>query len=245
MSERDEHNQIGPGPLSRARSRLGKWLRGAHKIGRPELSRPRLRLGSRAGGWTVDPTLLGAGSVVYSVGIGQDVTFDLALCERFGCAVHAFDPTPRSLAWVAGQSLPASLRVHPLGLSDRDGEIEMFEPPSDRHVSHTVVAGAGGAGSVRVPVQRLGSIMRSLGHESVDLLKMDIEGAEYAVIGDLVAHGPSVRQLLVEFHHRFPSVGDEATRRALRQLGAAGYRLFDISDSWEEYAFVHESALSP
>lgn len=243
MSQQGEHSQGGRGLLARARSRLGKWLRGAHKIGRPELSRPTLRLGGRAGGWTVDPTLLGGESVVYSVGIGQDVSFDVALSERFGCVVHAFDPTPRSLRWVAGQTLPGSLRVHPVGLSDRDGQIEMFEPPSERHVSHTVVAGAGGAGSVRVPVQRLGTMMRTLGHDRVDLLKMDIEGAEYAVIRDLAAQGPAVGQLLVEFHHRFPSVGDAATRNALHQLSGAGYRLFHISDSWEEYAFVHESAL--
>jgi len=36
---------------------------------------------------------------------------------------------------------------------------------------------------------------------------MDIEGAEYEVIDDLIASGIRPKQILVEFHHRFKNVG--------------------------------------
>jgi len=36
-----------------------------------------------------------ATAVVYSLGIGEDISFDLALIEKYGARVHAFDPTPK------------------------------------------------------------------------------------------------------------------------------------------------------
>src|SRR5215217_3108537 len=45
------------------------------------------RLGSRYGGWTIPTSLLSSDSICYSAGVGEDVTFDLALIERLGCDV--------------------------------------------------------------------------------------------------------------------------------------------------------------
>src|SRR5436305_14661221 len=57
----------------------------------------RLYLGNERARWCVCPTNLSADSVVYSFGIGEDISFDLQLIDRFAVKVHAFDPTPRSL----------------------------------------------------------------------------------------------------------------------------------------------------
>jgi hypothetical protein len=54
-----------------------------------------------------------------------------------------------------------------------------------------------------------------------------------------------VRQILVEFHHRFPGVGVARTRRAVERLNAGGYRIFFASDSGEEYSFVLDDGASP
>ena len=87
-------------------------------------------------------------------------------------------------------------------------------------------------------MHRLGTIMKKLGHASVDLLKMDIEGAEYDVLTDMLTQRIPVKQLLVEFHHRWPEVGIEKTRHAIRSLNEAGYRIFNVSPSGEEYSFL-------
>ncbi len=97
------------GPLHRALSRSRGSL-----IHRPTF-RPRSTayLGSDYGGWTVIPEMVGPELVVYSVGVGSDITFDRAMIERFGCTVHAFDPTPMAREWVAKQTVPARIRVPP------------------------------------------------------------------------------------------------------------------------------------
>jgi hypothetical protein len=63
-------------------------------------------------------------------------------------------------------------------------------------------------------------------------------GAEYGVIADLIASRVDVRQLLVEFHHRWPEVGVKKTQDAIRDLNEAGFRIFDVSPVGSEYSFL-------
>jgi len=79
------------------------------------------RLGSGYGGWDVIPGLLDKQSVVYSFGIGEDVSFDLALIDRFDLKVEAFDPTPKSIAYVKKLGVPSGFKLHEYGIADFDG----------------------------------------------------------------------------------------------------------------------------
>lgn len=44
--------------------------------------------------------LLNNNSIVYCVGAGEDISLDVEICDKYGCDVHIFDPTPRSIAHV-------------------------------------------------------------------------------------------------------------------------------------------------
>lgn len=200
---------------------------------------PTQECGSAGDDWRIVPEGLGPDSVVYSFGVGEDISFDLSLIERHGVTVHAFDPTPKSIAWVKTQVVPARFVLHEVGLADYDGEATFFPPKNPRHVSHTLLDRAATKDrAITVQVRRLPTLMRDLGHDRVDLLKMDIEGAEYQVLEDLLRAKVPIGQLLVEFHHRFPGVGAARTRRAVEALNAAGYRIFAAADSGKEYGFI-------
>jgi len=202
-----------------------------------------LHLGTTYGGYAVVPAALGPDSIVYSFGVGQDASFDLALIERFGATVHAFDPTPRSKAWVDEQSWPSQFCFHPLGVAGTDGTLVLHAPPDPTHVSYSPVARKGSAEVVEVPVRTVRSLMAELGHDRVDLLKADIEGAEYEMIADLLAGGPRPGQLLLEFHHHLPTIPLSRTKQAIADLRAAGYRLFHQSEAGAELSFVHADRL--
>jgi len=200
---------------------------------------PHERFGSDYGGWNVVTKSIHAGSTIYSFGIGEDASFDVEMIQRFGVTVHAFDPTPASIAWVGEQRLPREFVMHPYGLAAIDGDVKFYPPENPEHVSHTMLERpATGDRAITVPVRSLQTIMRELGHESIDVLKMDIEGAEYGVVDALIISGTRPKQLLVEFHHRFSPLGMAPTRRAVRLLKAAGYRLFSVSPSVEEFCFI-------
>ena len=203
------------------------------------------RFGSDFGGWSVATEILTKDSVIYSVGVGEDISFDLALIDRFGVTIYAFDPTPRSIEWVRRQSLPDGFVLCKYGLADLDGEVVFNPPENPEHISHTILdRPAVNEKGIIVPVKKLETIMKDLGHNRIDVLKMDIEGAEYQVIQDLSQSNIRPSQILVEFHHRFLDVGLEKTRAAITQLNDMGYCLFSVSDSGEEFGFIFKSAFT-
>jgi FkbM family methyltransferase len=218
-------------------SRMLRALRGQDLWQGAQIRGETVWLGNPGASWCVCPEGLSAESVVYSAGVGEEISFDLALIERFGMQVHAFDPTPRSIAWVRNQALPEEFVFHPHGIAELDGGCRFNPPENPLHVSHTLLQRAGSGPAIELPVQRLDTTLRMLGHTQIDLLKMDIEGAEYGVLADLIAGGAPVRQLLVEFHHRWPEVGIAKTKQAMGMLQEAGYRVFSVSPSGEEYGF--------
>ena len=100
--------------------------------------------------------------------------------------------------------------------------------------------GEGSSASVECPVMRVGSIMRMLGHDRIDVLKMDIEGAEYDVLADILSANLHIGQILVEFHHRFTSGGLKRTRDVTAVLRGRGYRLVWVSLKGIEYSFQRD-----
>jgi FkbM family methyltransferase len=197
-----------------------------------------IKLGSEYGGYVVCPLGLTAESIVYSFGVGEDVSFDLGMIERFDCTVHAFDPTPRSIEWVKGQQLPSKFVLHDYGLAAIDGKAWFTPPVNPEHVSHSLLQQNTTRGSFEFSVRRLDTIQRELGHSRVDVLKLDIEGAEYEVIDDLVEGTLRPAQILLEFHHHLPSVALSRTERAIAQLNRAGYRIFAVAETGREFSFI-------
>jgi len=200
------------------------------------------RFGTEYGGWNIVEGSVSRNSVIYSFGIGEDASFDIGLIEEYGCMVHAFDPTPRAMRWVEKQNFPHEFIVHEYGLGVCDGEMAFFPPKNKNHVSYSILERPDTeAEKVVLKVKSLASIMKDLRHSYIDILKMDIEGGEYAVIDNLSASGVFPQQILVEFHHRFPGIGIQKTKDAIAKLKGMGYLLFSVSSSGEEYSFVHRS----
>jgi FkbM family methyltransferase len=228
------------GPLYRTINRI----RGT-RLDDPAVRRNVSIIGSDYGAWGVDLGLLGPKSVVYSIGVGEDITFDLGLIEAVNCDVHAFDPTPIAVDWIADQSLPSKFHFHAIGLSAVDEEAEFQVPPKKGWHSFSAASepGAEQVGSVKCPVRRLSTLMSLLGHDHLDLVKMDIEGFEYSVLSDLISTSIRPKMLLVEFHHGCYGIPAEKTRSAVSQLLDYGYTIFWVSDVGREYGFLDLDAI--
>jgi len=72
------------------------------------------------------------------------------------------------------------------------------------------------------------------------VLKLDIEGAEYGVIADVLGSGVDVGQWLVEFHHRFRGVGWKRTEEAIHLLRSHSFRVFAVSRGGDEYSLLRQ-----
>jgi FkbM family methyltransferase len=215
------------------------WLFGRALEYRVDPGFPTERFGSDYGGYELITAGLNADSIVYSFGVGEDASFDLALIERFDLVVHAFDPTPKSMTWVKEQRFSDRFVMHEYGIADFDGTASFKPPENPDHVSHTLLDRPTTQDrAITVPVKRLSSIMKALGHARIDVLKLDVEGAEYAVIEDMHRSNVHPGQVLVEFHHRFPGVGIRKSKNAIARLRRMGYRIFSVSANNEEFCFV-------
>jgi FkbM family methyltransferase len=221
--------------------RLVKVALGRDVFFRPQVVCPKLHYGNPANDWTFCPTGLTKQSVLYSFGVGQDVSFDLAMIRNFGLNVYAFDPTPKSFAWLETQSLPPEFHHFPFGLSDHDGVLDFFQLPGQDMVSYTEL-NPGRYSDIVAPTQlkvkRLATICAEFSHGLIDVLKMDIEGSEYNVIPDLLNSNIAIHQILIEFHHHFQNVRVKNTIDAIKILNRHGYRIFSVSESGNEYSFM-------
>lgn len=203
--------------------------------------RPDLQLetiGSRYGGWIVPMALIRPDWVCYCGGVGEDITFDLGLIERLGCTVFAFDPTPRAVAHVASHAA-AERRFHfmPVGLWSKDATLKFFAPRDPTHVSHSVLNLQETDAYFEAPCRSLPSLMAELGHRRIDLLKIDIEGAEHAVVRSMLKHGIRPTVLCLEIDQPVPPLRFGTT---VARVLAAGYELVAV-DHWN-FTFVHRTA---
>jgi FkbM family methyltransferase len=181
------------------------------------------QIGSRYGGGWVAIDKLNEGSIVYSFGIGCDITFDEALIERTGCRVYGFDPTPRVKDWVQERILPSGFGFEPIGIAEQSGRRPLFLPVNPDYVSGSITHDLSG-GSVECEFLTLEDIMQAHAHEWVDLVKLDDEGAEYPILRSWTEREskPCVGQMWVEFHPERSGTTTKETAHFVRKLASIG-----------------------
>lgn len=186
-------------------------------------------IGTKYGGWVIPASLFDAQSVCYCVGCGEDISFDLGLIERFGCEVYAFDPTPRAVKYVAehaGQN--HKYHFSEVGLWDKHEILKFYAPKDPKHVSHSLLNLQGTQEFIEVEVKPLKTIMQANSHSKLDLLKLDIEGAEYRVLDSVLADNLDVSVICVEYDEYFSPLDENYLTRikgSMEKLMAAGYAL--------------------
>jgi FkbM family methyltransferase len=221
--------------LDRARS-LG-LRRARQAVTRRVRVRPDLglqKIGTAYGGWIVPTRLIDATWRCYNGGVGEDVSFDTGLIERFGCTVFAFDPTPRAVAYAAPiAEREPRFRFVPVGLWSTDTNLRFYAPRNPEHVSHSALNLQQTNEWFEARVRSIPSLMAELQHASIDLLKVDIEGAEHTVLASMLDAG--IRPRVVCFEVDQP-VGTLRFLRTIRRVLHAGYDLVAV-DGWN-FTFV-------
>jgi FkbM family methyltransferase len=119
--------------------------------------------------------------------------------------VHAFEPEPQNCAWIRrsiARNGYSCITLHELALSDSEATADLHLGSTSG--THTLVPGvprrAGGVVGVRT--RRLDDVLAEAGCTEVDVVKIDVEGAEEAVLRgaeSTLLGGPRLA-LLIDLH---------------------------------------------
>jgi FkbM family methyltransferase len=193
--------------------------------------------------WTICPEGLNSKSVVYTGGLGRDISFEHALLDRFGCEMVLYDPSPCALETMArSENQIPQFHFFPTALAARNGKLALA-PPLDP-AGDSWFARDDGTAKIEVPCTDLSSLMAQNRHQHIDLLKLDIEGSEYEVIDDLLQRRIPIRQICVEFHHGIlPGISRGQTIRSMLKLLRRGYKL--LNQEGANHTFLRPGSWQP
>ncbi|XP_077343249.1 putative methyltransferase-like protein 24 [Lithobates pipiens] len=151
---------------------------------------------------------------VYSLGLGEDDSIFEVNMATSGCEVHRFDPSLGSAHIYEGERL----WHHRLSVDWRDPK--PISPPHRLH-SNT---------------KKLGAILNEFGHWKIDVLKADMESAEWKILENMILEGivEQIGQLVVEIHLHWPGFevsGNDSTvvrfwYSLFKELERKDFRLF-------------------
>lgn len=159
-------------------------------------------LGSRPGGWTFPVDLIEPGWICYMVGAGGDIQVDLDLIRGYGVTVRSFDAVDRYVSRAredAAGEPRFSARQAAIALRDAPILMQRTHHPGSQSVSSAGLYES--QTFIELPGRSLPSIMAELGDQQIDLLKLDIEGAEYEVVPSLDLPALGVKVFSTQFHH--------------------------------------------
>jgi FkbM family methyltransferase len=180
--------------------------------------------------------------------------------------VFTVDPTPRAARHVRqvldgavrGESVPINnsqvehydfsgfepsrLRLLEVGLSDTNSVLRFWAPKDPAHVSHSIVNLQHTGEFFEAQCIRLQDLCAANGVDEIEILKIDVEGAEYAVLKDLTAGQLRPRVVCVEFDEG-PILQDKSSLQRIsdtvQEMKQVGYRLLKI-EHWNFMFCLHK-----
>ena len=186
------------------------------------------KLGTNYGGWFIPKECkLDENSIVYSAGVGEDISFDIKIQTKYKSNIILLDPTKRSVKhfeeckqyFTNNKKYRFTSNIQPdyyqnlineepdfdkiqyieIGLWDKNDKLKFYKQSNKDNVSQSIIADMFTSDYDIIEVDSLKNIMQKLNHTKIDLLKLDIEGAEIIVLNKMLDDNIFPKYLCIEF----------------------------------------------
>lgn len=226
-----------------------------------------VHIGSFHHGYHLPKNFLTADSICYCIGAGDDISFDTELKVMYDANVYIFDPTPvgidhfqqlkqycrnNQVLTLDDEQEPFTYRISTeqinaitfvdIGVWDERKNMKFYSPQRENYPSHSVYLFKESNEYIEAPVDRLSNLMRMLGHTMLDMVKLEIEGAEYTVIDTILDDKLDIKSILVEFdevHNANDKSFHFRIKKTCDKLKKAGYILVHSTEHLKR-TFIRE-----
>jgi len=184
--------------------------------------------GSSYGGWSFLKNVNLKNKYIISAGLGEDASFDVELISKYNCKIISVDPTPRAIEhhreiiknsgkknskpYTSGgkQEITSYDLTHinsenfiliKKALFDVENqEIKFYSPQNKNYVSHSAIDFSNNDKDyIKVNSITVESILNKFNISDLEILKLDIEGAEIKVLNHILDKKIFPKQILVEY----------------------------------------------
>lgn len=187
-----------------------------------------IKLGTDYGGWAIPIDIqLDKNSIIYSGGVGEDISFDLLLSSKYNSQIILIDPTHKAKRhfietklyfqdkeknkftgniqsdyYANIQKLNVSFNSFtyiPFGLWNINTTLKFYKQDNKNYVSQSIIDGMFTQDYDIIHTKTLRQIMEENNHTHIDVLKLDIEGAEIEVLNNMLDNNIYPTFLCIEF----------------------------------------------
>jgi FkbM family methyltransferase len=188
------------------------------------------------------------GGVAVDVGCGWEADFSQLMIGRHGLDAYGVDPTRKHASALHALEEKTNGKFHhlPLAVSRESGHITFHESRDHESGSilneHTNIQNDETV-SYEVESVALNDLLKRIGTGRVDILKLDLEGAEYGLLESVTGQElEPFSQIFIEFHHHCTGYTRRDTRRMVKRITGNGFRVFTLD--LHNYLFYHDTASS-
>ena len=213
-------------------------------------------LGTKYGGWSIPlDDKLDKNSIIYSGGVGEDMSFDLKLEDKYRCKIFLIDPTKRAIKHyeevkefyntkinnfsgnIQSDYLYNIIDLDPdfnnytyinKGLYREKTKLKFYKQTNPNYVSQSLVNNMYGNDYDEVEVDSIKNIMKTYNHSKIDLLKLDIEGSEIDVLNNMLDDEIYPKYLCIEFDLFLKKKdNNNITNNIIERLLRKNYKIID------------------
>tara|TARA_B100001093_G_scaffold514003_1_gene587099 strand:+ start:640 stop:1362 length:723 start_codon:yes stop_codon:yes gene_type:complete len=185
-------------------------------------------VGTKYGGWILPKKLeLDENSVIYSAGVGEDISFDMIMSDRYKCNIVLIDPSDRpkthfdevkhyyeKIKWKMTGDIQEDYYgiMYPLkptfdnisfvkkGLwNEKTEKVKFYKQENKKYVSQSLIKGVFTDEYNHIDTDTIRNIMNEFGHFDIDILKLSIVGAELKVLEDMFNESIFPKYICVHF----------------------------------------------
>ena len=176
-------------------------------------------------------------STVIDAGCGYEADFSVAMIEGYGAKAIAVDPTlkHRPALKKLTEKYKGRFEHLPFAISISNGTLNFHEPKT--YESGSIFSDHGNMkrddfSIYEVTAINLKSLLDHIDIDQIDILKLDIEGAEYEFLEEIARDDLlAFKQLFIEFHHHAVKRYTQTdTRRLTEKVCGYGFESYSLDD---------------